>query len=626
MAALRTLVEAGDSSNRVDIVTLGDGYRSWELQTAYTSDISDLLEYLFDGSLLTQPFGRYRNFFNVHAIDVASAQSGADDPSLGVSRNTALDASYRFDGATDRLLYVDEQIAFEIQSEALDGTGIEPEMRFILVNDVKYGGGGGYYGVYAAGNADAREIAVHEIGHAFAGLADEYEYGAAEAHYTGPEPFEPNVTADPSGSKWAHWLGYDQPGIGVIGAYEGGFYHETGVYRPSANSKMRSLGQPFDAISREQFILQFYALVDPLDGHADNTKAQHDVESLSVEVIDPAVIQVDWSVAGRTFTDAGETFSLKFDHFGFGTYTVTARAYDDTDWVRGDRSTLEETVSWMLVNQKYLIGGPRADRLRGNAVANEIEGRGGDDAIFAGGGADLVLGGAGDDRLVGGHGSDRLRGERGVDTADFSADPGARNVRVSLVAGTATMASDPGAVDRLAGIENVVGTAGSDRIAGSAGANLMKGLAGNDRISGLGGNDLLDGGGGRDTLAGGAGTDTLRGGPARDNLSGGGGRDRFVVDAAPGTAGADLIRDFARRDDAIVLDNRVLKHVGSEGRLAADAFHLGRAASDAEDRILYDRSGGLLFYDPDGIGGAGQIRIAVLTNKAALGADDLWVI
>jgi hypothetical protein len=623
MAAFRTLVEAGDSSNRVDIVVLGDGYTSWELQITYTSDISDLLGYLFDGSLLTQPFGRYQNFFNVHAIDVASAQSGADDPSLGVDRNTALNASYWFDGETDRLLYVDEQRAFEVQSEALAGTGIAPEMRFVLVNDATYGGGGGYYGVYAAGNAAAREIAVHEIGHAFAGLADEYEYGAARTHYTGPEPFEPNVTTDPTGSKWAHWLGYDQPGIGVIGAYPGGFYHETGVYRPSENSKMRSLGRPFDAVSREQFILQFYALVDPLDGHTDNATVQHDVASLSVEVIDPAVIQVDWSIAGRTFRDAGETLSLTFDHFAFGTYSVTARAYDDTDWVRGDRSTLEETVSWTLVNQKYLIGGPRGDRLRGNALANEIEGRGGDDAIFAGGGADFILAGAGDDRLVGGPGSDRLRGERGVDTVDFAADPGARTVRVSLAAGTATIATDPGAVDRLAGIENVVGTAGSDRIAGSAGANRLKGLAGNDRISGLGGNDLLDGGAGRDMLAGGGGTDTLRGGPARDDLSGGGGRDRFVVDGGPS---ADLIRDFLRRDDTILLDNRALKWVGSEGRLAADAFHLGREASDAEDRVVYDRGRGLLFYDPDGAGGAGQIRIAALTNKAALGVDDLWVI
>ncbi|HEU4519097.1 MAG TPA: calcium-binding protein, partial [Microvirga sp.] len=65
---------------------------------------------------------------------------------------------------------------------------------------------------------------------------------------------------------------------------------------------------------------------------------------------------------------------------------------------------------------------------------------------------------------------------------------------------------------------------------------------------------------------------------------------------------------------------------GSEGRLAADAFHLGREASDAEDRVVYDRGRGLLFYDRDGAGGAGQIRIAALTNKAALGVDDLWVI
>ena len=64
-------------------------------------------------------------------------------------------------------------------------------------------------------------IDVLHLEHPFAGLAD--EYGGDPTRYTGPEPFQANITTDPTGAKWAAWLGYDQPGIGVIGAYEGGY-------------------------------------------------------------------------------------------------------------------------------------------------------------------------------------------------------------------------------------------------------------------------------------------------------------------------------------------------------------------------------------------------------------------
>src|SRR5215204_6725812 len=98
---------------------------------------------------------------------------------------------------TDRLLHIDETKANTAMDTALSGTGIAAEMRYVLVNDSKYGGGGGSFGVYSAGNGDAREIALHEIGHSFAGLADEYGGGT--------EPGPINVTKNSSGAKWAEW-------------------------------------------------------------------------------------------------------------------------------------------------------------------------------------------------------------------------------------------------------------------------------------------------------------------------------------------------------------------------------------------------------------------------------------
>jgi hypothetical protein len=162
-------------------------------------------------------------------------------------------------------------------------------MRFVTVNDTQYGGGG-YYAVYAGGNAAALEVAVHEVGHSFAGLAD--EYGGDPTAYIGPEPWQPNVTTDPTGAKWAAWLGYDQPGIGLIGAYQGGYYHILGIWRPSVASTMNVLGQPFDAIAREAFIQHIYAEVRPLDAYTDNGAVLVDADSLFVQPVDARVIKV----------------------------------------------------------------------------------------------------------------------------------------------------------------------------------------------------------------------------------------------------------------------------------------------------------------------------------------------
>jgi hypothetical protein len=211
--------------------------------------------------------------------------------------------------------------------------------------------------VFAGGNSAAREVAVHEVGHSFAGLADEYNYGGGPGAYVGPEPWQPNVTIDPTGAKWAAWLGYDQPGIGVIGAYQGGYYHDLGIWRPSEASKMNVLGQPFDAIAREAFIQHIYAEVRPLDAHTANGAVLVDTDSLFVQPVDSQVIKVRWSVDGQVVLDGTtDSFDLSDAGYGAGTYNVTALAYDDTDWVRGNRDLLQQSITWTVQ-----LGAPEDD-------------------------------------------------------------------------------------------------------------------------------------------------------------------------------------------------------------------------------------------------------------------------
>ena len=602
MAPIRPLVTTGASKNRVDMVFLGDGYLAWELQSTYTSQILGFVGYLFDGTILTQPFGRYQSYFNVFAIDVVSASSGADDPHHGIFRDTALHASYRYDGATDRLLYLDEALARHIETETLSGTGIGAEMRFVAVNDSTYGGGGGYYAAYAGGNAQAWEIALHEVGHSFAGLAD--EYGQAEAVSAAEsEPLQPNVTRDPSGSKWAPWIGYDQPGVGVIGAYEGGLYYDKGIYRPSLDSKMRSLGQPFDAVAREQFIRRFYDFVDPLDSYTDNTVALYNPTSVSVDVIDPAIIEVDWTVDGKAFPDVQDTLSFDYDYFDFGVHTVTARAYDDTAWVRGDRSALEQTVTWTVVNDTRLIGGALDDALTGNANGNLVLGRAGSDRIDGGAGADTLIGGAGADTLVGGTGMDRLEGGAGDDA--YSVDQWGEEVAEVPGDGSDTV---------LTSVSYMLDAAASIEVLSAADPRGKAAMA-------LTGNDFAN------TIIGNAGSNTLAGKAGHDFLTGGPGRDRFVFDTPLGsTVNLDRITDFRAADDVMRLDNAVFKAFETTGTIKPSAFHIGNKAHDRDDRIIYNKGTGLLKYDADGTGPRPAIKFADLKDGTPITYGDVFVI
>ncbi|MEQ9461548.1 MAG: M64 family metallopeptidase [Phycisphaeraceae bacterium] len=340
-----TLVDNGPSANRVDIVFMGDGYTAGDdINVLYPQHIQSFLDYTFGGS--QDPFPRYQNFFNVHRIDVVSNEAGADIPPDGVFVDTALDSKYYHDGTTERLLYVSNFKAGQTLNNALSGTDITAEMRVITVNSDKYGGGGGSYAVYAGGNG------LHEIGHQFARLADEYV--SFNTPYTGSEPSEANVTRNPNG-KWGVWLGYndpDHPEIGPIGVYEGGRYYETDIFRPSQNSKMRSLNRAFDAVSREQIIRKIYELVDPIDVHTPTLTTLLNSGPLLVEVIDPAVIDLRWSV-DDVFIDTADddnSFDPRMFGYAFGTYEVRALAEDNTPWVRTPsiKAMVSEEVVWEI--------------------------------------------------------------------------------------------------------------------------------------------------------------------------------------------------------------------------------------------------------------------------------------
>ncbi|MFI6098804.1 M64 family metallopeptidase [Lentzea sp. NPDC051213] len=264
-AGFRTAVTAdvipiqvtGPSADRFDLVFVGDGYTSADLATYRDHVLSKWSELVS-----IEPFASYKDYFNVWQVNVTSAESGVDnDPTRGVDRITALDMGFwcrGLDANTERLLCVNE-------TKALEYAALAPaaDQVIALGNTTKYGGAGGSVATASGGNAQAGQIAVHELGHSIGGLADEYDYPYET--YTGDEPKELNVTKDPTGAKWGQYLGQPSPDGGVIGPVQGARYYKNGLYRPTDNSIMRTLGKRFNSIGRDAMIKAFKAKIPSLN-------------------------------------------------------------------------------------------------------------------------------------------------------------------------------------------------------------------------------------------------------------------------------------------------------------------------------------------------------------------------
>lgn len=193
---LLALQKSGDPADKVDFLILGDGYTPAELPK-FEKDARRLMEQLF----ATSPYKEHRQDFNVWGLCPPARESGIARPSTGIQRRSPLGCTYDAFGS--------ERYVLTFENRTLrDAASFAPyEFMEILVNGQTYGGGGifGLYGTVASDNAFSPYIFVHEFGHHFAGLADEY-YTSDVAYETGkeqrPEPWEPNATADPKNPKW----------------------------------------------------------------------------------------------------------------------------------------------------------------------------------------------------------------------------------------------------------------------------------------------------------------------------------------------------------------------------------------------------------------------------------------
>jgi Ca2+-binding RTX toxin-like protein len=277
------------------------------------------------------------------------------------------------------------------------------------------------------------------------------------------------------------------------------------------------------------------------------------------------------------------------------------------------------------------------DTLHGEAGDDWISGDGGDDQIFGGTGNDIlhgdtwaevgddtIRGGAGNDEITGGLGNDALVGGAGTDTL------AARNLpddTVIWVVNLDTGTSSGQGKDTISGFENVRGSLyAKNHIVGDAKANSILAGQNTDVLKGAGGNDRLDGYWGDDKIQGGAGADLLWGDEGNDTLWGGSGRDAFVFHHA-GAAHGDRIQDFHSADDNIYLAGNLLdwdSGFWGHGPIAANLFkNLSSGTQDGDDKVLYNRATGELWFDRDGLGELGPELLCQLDPGTRLSANDV---
>ncbi len=253
----RYLLKSGDPAGKIDVAVVAEGYTAEEMDKFY-----EHAQIAVDAILSHAPFGEYRDRFNFVAVALESKDSGVSVPREDLWLDTAVGSHYD-------TFYMDRYLTTTNVKMMHDKLcGIPYEHLVVLANTDTYGGGGIFnsYTLTTALHPSFKPVVVHEFGHSFAGLGDEYYYddGYVAYYYPDSEPWEQNITTlydfeskwndmlpkvieipteAPEGNVWSI-IGNGASPESMIGVYEGGGYQSKGVYRPYPDCRMKTNGAP----------------------------------------------------------------------------------------------------------------------------------------------------------------------------------------------------------------------------------------------------------------------------------------------------------------------------------------------------------------------------------------------
>lgn len=234
----------GDPANKVDLLFIAEGYTAQEMEK-FRKDAERFANYMFTMA----PYNKHKEDFNIWIVESVSQESGTDIPHEGVWKKTVANSNF-YTFRSDRYLTAQNQ-----KTVAQIATAAPYDALYVIVNNPKYGGGGIYnfYGLSASDCRFAEEVFIHEFGHSFAGLGDEYAYDNSyeEFYNIKIEPWEPNITTLVNfEAKWKDMLPEGTPvptpylenrrDNTQLGVYEGAGYMGKGIYRPVMDCRMNT--------------------------------------------------------------------------------------------------------------------------------------------------------------------------------------------------------------------------------------------------------------------------------------------------------------------------------------------------------------------------------------------------
>lgn len=333
MFDIDTILYNGSIDDHINIVVLSDGYTEGELDK-FSEDALSIKDALFN----EVPYVNYQNFFNVFAIKVPSNESGASHPgdATDVSEpahpiktvDNYFGSSFDAFGIHRLLVPLNSARVFNTLAQNFP----QYDQVMILVNSTYYGGSGGQFATSSL-NASAAEIAIHELGHSFVDLIDEYYAGDQYAN----EGINMTGVTNPQNVKWKNWLGYKD--VGIYQHCCGGassFWH-----RPHENCKMRFLGPPFCPVCIEGTIEVIHDLVPMIVGYSPE-KMDLSEEMLPITLkLDltlpmPNTLAVNWSINGSEMEGDLDSMVLTDDDLEPGINEILVTVEDQSDLIRID--------------------------------------------------------------------------------------------------------------------------------------------------------------------------------------------------------------------------------------------------------------------------------------------------
>ncbi|WP_221032789.1 M64 family metallopeptidase [Actomonas aquatica] len=331
---VRNLRDTGPSANRLNVVILGDGFTGAQ-ETAFFNEATWALSAIVNDPAL-QPFYEY---INATAIFTESAEAGTRIPAENLTPDTYFGASFT-DGDDSRLVYIQNSAGQSKVYDLLLQHVPDYDYVVLLINSTRYGGAGGFP-MTATLHSSSAEILLHESGHSFAGLTDEYVDEANADYY--PIAEFANSTSNPTRESlpWRKFVDDGTPipttssfstAITSIGAYEGSHYRSTGQFRPVYDSKMRSLNRPWGAVNLRAFSESVHALnleqatelPDIISEPDPSLYTPGSLLSFYVNASSPGPLSYQWIKDGRYLPEA-QSLSLDLgvvSALEYGVYTV----------------------------------------------------------------------------------------------------------------------------------------------------------------------------------------------------------------------------------------------------------------------------------------------------------------